>query len=210
MPARAIGERLSDGRWLAPAAERNKEPILDVLRAALPAGGTVLEIGSGTGQHVAHFARALPALAWQPSDADAEHLASIARWIAAESLDNVLAPMRLDVHERPWPIAAADAIVCINVLHVAPWSAAVALFEGARDVVREAGVVVLYGPYLRGGRHTASSNARFDASLRAHDASWGVRDADDVAALAVDAGFAFARVVDMPANNLSLVFRKRA
>jgi hypothetical protein len=112
------------------------------------------------------------------------------------------------VHDRPWPIAAADAIVCINVLHVAPWSAAAALFEGACDVVRNGGVVFLYGPYLRGGRHTAPSNARFDASLRALDASWGVRDADDVEAVARDAGFALARVVEMPANNLSLVFRK--
>jgi SAM-dependent methyltransferase len=204
-----IGERLADGRLRAPAAERNKEPIADVLRRVLPARGLVLEIGSGTGEHVVHFARAMPALAWQPSDVDAAHRESIARWIAAAKVANVLAPIALDVHRRPWPLARADAIVCINVLHVAPWSAALALFDGARDVVPAEGVVYLYGPYRRGGAHTAPSNARFDASLRAHDPAWGVRDVEAVVAAAARAGFACADTVDMPANNLSIVLRRR-
>ncbi len=208
MPAWPIGEQLADGRWLAPSAERNKGPIADVLARVLPSSGLVLEIGSGTGQHVAHFAKTFPELAWQPSDADTTYRESVSRWIEAENLSNVRAPLQLDVHDRPWAIAAADAIVCINVLHVSPWSAAIALFKGARDIVGSHGAVVLYGPYRRGGHHTAPSNERFDASLRAHDPRWGVRDLDDVTAVAERAGFVRADIVEMPANNLCVVFRR--
>jgi SAM-dependent methyltransferase len=174
----------------------------------LPARGLVLEIGSGTGQHVVHFAKALPDLVFQPADVDAGYRESIRRWIAAEALANVRPPLALDVHERPWPIEAADAIVCINVLHVAPWSAALALLDGARDVVAPGGILYLDGPYKRGGQHTAASNEQFDASLRAHDPQWGVRDVDDLTRAAAVAGFSRSAIVEMPANNLSLVFAR--
>jgi SAM-dependent methyltransferase len=203
-----IGERLPDGRWVAPAAERNKGPILEVLQRVLPPRGLVLEIGSGTGQHVVHFAMALSQLSWQPSDPDAENRQSIALWSRVEELGNVRAPLALDVRERPWPIDAADAIVCINVVHVSPWAATLALFDGVREVLPPEGVLFLYGPYRRGGRHTAPSNEKFDADLRAHNPEWGLRDIGELAEVADRAGFALAEIVDMPANNFSLVFRK--
>jgi len=210
MPAWPIGEQTDDGRWIAPAAERNKDPILAVLRRVLPARGLVLEIGSGTGQHVAHFAKAMPDLTWQPSDSDATYRSSVVRWIAHERVANVRAPMTLDVHDASWPVADVDAVISINVLHVSPWSAAAALFEGAGSVVRAGGVVFLYGPFMRGGRHTAASNATFDASLRAHDERWGVRNLDDVVATGRRVGFALREIVEMPANNLSVVLANAA
>ena len=203
-----IGERLADGRCVAPAAERNKGPILEVLQRVLPPRGLVLEIGSGTGQHAAHFANALSQLSWQPSDPDGKNRRSIVLWSRVEELGNVRTPLALDVRERPWPIDAADAIVCINVVHVSPWAATLALFDGAREVLPVKGVLFLYGPYRRGGRHTAPSNEKFDAELRAHDPEWGLRDVDELADVADRAGFALAEIVDMPANNFSLVFRK--
>jgi SAM-dependent methyltransferase len=203
-----IGERLPDGRWAAPAAERNKGPILEVLQRVLPPRGLVLEIGSGPGQHVVHFAKALSQLSWQPSDPDPENRQSIALWSRVEELGNVRAPLALDVRERPWPIDAADAIVCINVVHVSPWAATLALFDGVREMLPPEGALFLYGPYRRGGRHTAPSNEKFDADLRAHNPEWGLRDVDELAEIADRAGFALAEIVDMPANNFSLVFRK--
>lgn len=203
------GERLSDGRWFAAAAGRNQAPILAVLERELPRSGLVLEIGSGTGQHVAHFAKSLLHLTWQPSDPDADFRRSISLWIDFEQLANVRQPLALDVREQPWPIASADAIVSINMLHVAPWAAAQALFEGARQVLAQQGLLFLYGPYRRGGGHTAESNAKFDADLRAHDPQWGLRDVEALAALADRNEFALADTLPMPANNLSLVFRKR-
>jgi len=203
-----IGERMPDGRWVAPAAERNKGPILEVLQRVLPPRGVVLEIGSGTGQHVVHFAKALSQLSWQPSDPDAENRQSIALWSRVEELGNVRAPLALDVRERPWPIDAADAIVCSNVVHVSPWAATLALFDGVREVLPSEGVLFLYGPYRRGGRHTAPSNEKFDADLRAHNPEWGLRDIDELAEVADRVGFALAEIVDMPANNFSLVFRR--
>jgi len=203
-----IGERLPDGRCVAPAAERNKGPILEVLQRVLPPRGLVLEIGSGTGQHVVHFAKALSLLSWQPSDPDPENRQSIALWSRVEELGNVRAPLALDVRERPWPIDAADAIVCSNVVHVSPWAATLALFDGVREVLPSEGVLFLYGPYRRGGRHTAPSNEKFDADLRAHNPEWGLRDIDELAEVADRVGFALAEIVDMPANNFSLVFRK--
>jgi SAM-dependent methyltransferase len=203
-----IGERLADGRWVAPAAERNKGPILKVLQRVLPPRGLVLEIGSGTGQHVVHFAKAMSHLSWQPSDPDAENRRSIALWSRVEELSNVRAPRALDVRVRPWPIDAADAVVCINVVHVSPWAATLALFDGAGEALPPEGVLFLYGPYRRGGRHTAPSNEKFDADLRAHDPEWGLRDVDELAVGADRAGFALAEIVDMPANNFSLVFRR--
>jgi hypothetical protein len=203
-----IGETLSDGRCRAASAERNRDPILAVLERVLPERGLVLEIGSGTGQHIVHFARALPKLVWQPSDVEAGLRRSVSAWIAQERLPNVNEPVPLDVHQSEWPVTEAEAIVCINVLHVAPWATTPALFAGAARVLTNGCLLYLYGPYRRGGCHTAPSNERFDAELRAFDPEWGVRDLDDVQRAASSAGFALCEVTDMPANNLSVVFRK--
>ncbi|QGZ63926.1 DUF938 domain-containing protein [Paraburkholderia acidisoli] len=197
-------------RLNAPAAGRNATPILDVLREALPARGTVLEIASGTGQHAVHFAAALPGIDWQPSDTDARARASIAAWREHAALPNLREPLDLDVRATPWPIGEIQAIVCINMIHIAPWEAAIALMQGAGTHVAEGGALVLYGPYRRDGAHTAPSNAAFDADLRARDPSWGVRDMEAVEALAAAQGFACEARVAMPANNFMLVFRKRA
>ena len=207
---KAVGQRLDDGRWFAPSAERNKGPILARLERTLPRTGLVLEIGSGTGQHVAHFAGALPQLTWQPSDADAGFRESIRAWIDRENLGNVRAPLDLDARRLPWPVASADAVLCINMVHVAPWAATQALLAGARDVLIGGGVLFLYGPYRRFGRHTAPSNEAFDAQLRASEPAWGLRDLEAVVEADVAAGFALAEVVDMPANNLSVVLRSGA
>src|SRR4051812_26976071 len=171
-------------REIAPSAERNKGPILEVLARVFPSRGTVLEIGSGTGQHVAHFARALPNLTFQPSELDVSHHASIAEWIRHEGLANVKPPLGFDVTHLPWPVDRADAVACINVLHISPWDATLSLMEGAAKLLPPGGVLVTYGPYRRGGRHTAPSNEAFDASLRARDPRWGVRDLEDVTSAA--------------------------
>jgi SAM-dependent methyltransferase len=190
------------------AAERNKGPILEVLRDMLPARGTVLEIASGTGQHVAHFAAALAGLTWLPSDPDPERRATISARLAAVPLPNVLAPLALDVRTEPWPVPGpVDAIVCINMIHIAAEAATAALIGGAGRWLAAAGVLVLYGPFKQNGRHTAPSNAAFDASLRAENPAWGIRDLDEVTRLAATAGFARSAVVPMPANNLSVVFK---
>jgi SAM-dependent methyltransferase len=196
-------------RQHAPSAERNREPILAVLERVLPATGTVLEIASGTGQHAVHFAAALPQLVWQPSDPDEAARASVAAWTAASGLANVRAPLALDVRDASWGIASADAIVCINMIHISPWASAQALIGGAGRLLGSGGVLFLYGPYRRGGAHTAPSNAAFDEQLRHRDPAWGVRDLEDVAALADAAGFDHEETVAMPANNFSVVFRKR-
>lgn len=195
-------------RLSAPAAARNAAPILDVLRTALPARGTVLEIASGTGQHAVHFAAALPDIDWQPSDADPRARASIEAWREHAGLANLRAPLELDVRSEPWPIEAVDAIVCINMIHISPWEAAIALMKGAGARIAPGGALVLYGPYRRDGAHTAPSNEAFDADLRARDPAWGVRDLEAVEALARAEGFVCEAVVPMPANNFTVVFRK--
>lgn len=192
------------------AAERNQEPILTVLQRVFPRTGLVLEIASGTGQHVVHFAAALPELTWQPSDADADAHASIRAYLAASGgLANVRAPIELDVCQLPWPVARADALLCINMIHIAPWAATEALFTGAGAVLAQGAVLLLYGPYRRFGRHTAPSNEVFDAQLRARDPAWGVRDLEVVLELAVEHGLELAELVEMPANNLSVVLHRR-
>jgi SAM-dependent methyltransferase len=168
----------------------------------------VLEIASGTGQHAAFFARAFPGLRWQPSDPSPAHRDSIRAWAAAAEADNLAEPLDLDVERRPWPVDRADAILNINMIHIAPWSAAIALFDGAAQVLPPSSVLYLYGPFKRDGQHTAESNQHFDERLRAEDPRWGVRDLDDVTALALAAGFGAPEVVPMPANNLSIVFRR--
>ena len=190
----------------APAAERNKGPILTVLKRVLPASGLVLEIASGTGQHVIHFARELPHLTWQPSDPNPDLRESISMHVRGAR--NILAPLDLDVLRSPWPIEHADAIVCINMIHVAPWQASIALMEGAARLLPALGVLYLYGPYQSGGKHTAPSNAAFDAMLRQENPQWGVRDLDTVTEAAAGHGFKLSEVVQMPANNLSVVFTK--
>jgi SAM-dependent methyltransferase len=198
-----------NARLHSPSAERNRGPILAVLQRVLPRTGRVLEIASGTGQHVIHFAAALPHLDWQPSDPDAESRDSIAAWTAQAALTNVRAPLDIDVCRRPWPLDAADALICINMVHISPWEATEALIDGARDVLGAGAILVLYGPYRRGGAHTASSNQAFDLQLRSRDPRWGVRDMEVVVELADAAGFSCDEPVTMPANNFSLVFRKR-
>ncbi|MBN3754533.1 DUF938 domain-containing protein [Paraburkholderia sp. Tr-20389] len=196
-------------RQHAPATERNREPILAVLERVLPATGTVLEIASGTGQHAIHFAAALPQLVWQPSDPDEDSRASIAAWTTHSGLANVRAPLALDVRDASWGIDAADAVVCINMIHISPWESAQGLMSGAGRLLGPGSVLFLYGPYRRGGAHTAPSNAAFDAQLQSRNPAWGVRDMEAVVALADAAGFDGDEAVAMPANNFSLVFRKR-
>jgi hypothetical protein len=175
----------------------------------LPDHGTVLEISSGTGQHVVHFAREMPDLIWQPSERDEPSLLSIERWMAAESLPNILAPLRIDVTELPWPAGNAEAIICLNMIHIAPWSAAEGLILGAESILGQGGVLFLYGPYRRQGRPTASSNEAFDEQLRSRNLDWGLRNVEDVARYAMLHGFDPPEIHEMPANNLSLVFRKQ-
>ena len=202
-------EKTADGKWSIPAAERNKDPILGVLARVLPSRGLVLEVASGTGQHVIHFARALPGLTWQPSDPDPELRESIARRVGEEKLANIHSPIELDVTRLPWPLQAADAVVATNMIHVAPWPATLALFEGAKALLSTEHVLFLYGPYRRYGRHTSESNAQFDSDLRAQNPEWGLRDLEAVADVAARAGFGLAETVEMPANNFSLVFKRR-
>jgi hypothetical protein len=200
-----------DARQYAPAAERNTGPILDVLGRHLPAAGAVLEIGSGTGQHVIALGAAHPELTWRPSDPDPAARASIAAWIAAAGLDNIEAPLDIDVTAEDWAGALArplQGIVCINLLHIAPWAACAGLMAGAAALLERAAPLYLYGPFKHGGRHTAPSNARFDRYLRACDPAWGVRDLDAVVGCAADYGLELADVVPMPANNLSVVLRR--
>jgi SAM-dependent methyltransferase len=200
------GQKLDDGRWFTGSVERNKDPILNLLKRVLPHTGLILEIASGTGQHVAHFAKALSELTWQPSDPENEFRASIRSWAKLENLDNVLAPIDLEVCRLPWPVTHADAVLCVNMVHVAPWAATQALFSGAKCVLDSGGRLVLYGPYLRFGRHTAASNEAFDAQLRATNSSWGLRDLEKVVEIADQAGFRLAEVVEMPANNFGVIF----
>jgi SAM-dependent methyltransferase len=203
------GEKAASGKWSSPAAERNKGPILEVLARVLPRRGLVLEIASGTGQHVMHFADALPDLTWQPSDPDAELRASVALRLREEPRANVETPIDLDVTTLPWPLQAADAVLAINMIHVAPWSATLALFEGAKTLLAPGHVLFLYGPYRRFGGHTSESNAQFDRDLRARDPAWGLRDMEAVTDVSAGAEFELAETIAMPANNFSLVFKRR-
>jgi len=193
-----------------PATGRNGAAILDVLSRVVPDGGLVLEIGSGSGQHALRFSRALSSLRFQPTDPDPLHVASIDAWRMAEGGENLLPALRLDATDLPWPIERADVVMCANVIHISPWEVGLALIEGASRVLPAEGLFFLYGPFMREGAHTAPSNERFDESLRARDPRWGVRDVTDVSGAARDVGLHLREVVDMPANNLSLIFRKDA
>ena len=194
----------------SPAAERNKDPILNVLESVLATTGQVLEIASGTGQHVCHFARHLPALTFQPTDPDAESRDSMVTRLREAALTNVEAPIALDVLDSRWPVAAAyDAVLCINMIHISPWAATDALCRGAARHLRTEGKLVLYGPYLENGT-AAQSNLDFDASLKRRNAAWGLRDLDAVTRVAAGHGLQRQQVVRMSANNLTVVFAKSA
>jgi SAM-dependent methyltransferase len=199
---------IADPRQYRPHVERNRDPILDVLKRILPQRGRVLEIASGSGEHVAHFARALPQLTWQPSDPSEEALASAAAHRDDAALANLLPPLRLDVTAPSWPVERADAIICCNMIHIAPWAACEGLISGAARVLAAGGLLYLYGPYKIGGAHTAPSNQEFDASLRSRNPAWGIRDLDEVTALAARHGLNLIETVAMPANNLSVIFRR--
>lgn len=192
----------------SPAALRNRGVIAEVLARVLPPTGRVLEIASGTGEHAVYLAGAFPGVSWQPTDVAPEALASIAARVASEGPGNLLPPLRLDVAAWPWPVTEAEAIVCINMIHIAPWAACEALMAGAARVLPSGAPLYLYGAIKRGGRHTAPSNAAFDADLRARDPAWGVRDEAEVTAAAAAHGLALAELVPMPSNNFSLVFRR--
>lgn len=194
----------------APAAERNKQPLLEVLRRVLPSSGTVLELASGTGQHAAFFAAHLPALTWQPSDPSPDALSSIEAWVSEQRLENLLPPLALDVRSRDWPIYAADAVLCVNMIHIAPFEASEGLFAGASRILAPDAPLVTYGPYRLYGEHTAPSNAAFDASLRSRDPTWGVRDIDELSELATRTGFELRERIMMPANNMTLAWVRRA
>lgn len=196
-----------DLRAHSPAAERNKQPILDVLRQVLPApGGHLLEIASGSGQHVAHFAATLPAWTWWPSDANPKALTSISAWVAQAGAANVREPLLLDVTSPEWPVQALDAIYCANMLHASPWATCGGLMRGAARHLQAHGLLVTYGPYLVDDAPAASSNLAFDADLRERNPAWGLRRLADVQAEALKAGLTLTRRFGMPANNLVLVF----
>ena len=199
---------MTDPRQHAPAAARNRDPILAVLRDVLPWTGTVLEIASGSGEHILHFAAGLPGLTFQPSDPNPAARQSIAAWAAESGLANLRPPLALDAAAPPWPIAAADAVLCINMIHISPWAATEGLMRGAAAILPPGAPLYLYGPYRRAGVPTAPSNAEFDRSLRDRNPDWGLRDLEAVAALAATAGFTPPAVTEMPANNLSVVFRR--
>lgn len=192
----------------APAAARNRQPILDVLQPHLPAKGLVLEIASGTGEHVVHYAATRPGLTFQPSDPDAGARASVDDWVRTLGLGNVKPALEIDVTRETWPVERADAVLCCNMIHIAPWEAAVGLVTGAGRLVPSGGLLFLYGPYRRGGRHTAPSNEAFDSDLKRRNPAWGVRDLEAVIELADLHGFAAPEIVEMPANNLSLLFKR--
>ena len=191
-----------------PATGRNVEPILEVLKTLLPAEGLIVEVASGSGQHTARFAVEFPDLIWQPTDIDPEHRRSIVAW--SEGLSNVLKPLDLDATASDWPVARANGIVCINMIHIAPWSAALGLLTGAGRTLGSGEALYLYGPYMIDGTHTSESNARFDEDLKSRHSSWGIRNLEDVVSAALEVGLNLDRTVKMPANNLSVVFRKSA
>ena len=201
---------MHDLRRQSPAAARNCRPILEVLKQRLPERARVLELASGSGEHALAFATAMPGWQWQPSDPAEPALASIAAWREAAALPNLAAPIRLDVTAPgDWPQGPFDAVVAINLIHISPWAVAEALMARAGERLVPGGVLYLYGPYRRGGAHTSASNAAFDADLRRRDPRWGVRDLEAVASEAERHGLALQRVVEMPANNLSVVLVRR-
>ncbi len=202
---------MNDLRRFAPATARNRDPILEVLRRVVSPGANVLEIASGTGEHAVFLAPRLQVASWQPTDPDAESRRSIDAWRTQARAERVLPALDLDVTFQPWPPlqASPDVITCVNMIHISPWIACEALFEGAAGLLAPGKVLYLYGPYRRGGAHTAPSNEAFDASLKARNPEWGVRDLEEVEQTGARHGFVLRDVVEMPANNLSVIFERR-
>lgn len=199
---------MTDRRLEYPATARNRDAILAVLRDVLPASGLVLEIASGSGEHAVHFAQAFPHLTFQPSDPEDAALQSIAAWTQDSGLTNIKPPVMLDATSAQWPVTEADALLCINMIHIAPWRASESLFHGAAKLLPAGAPLYLYGPYRRADVVTAPSNEAFDESLKARNAEWGLRDLEAVTVLARDNGFSGPAITEMPANNLSVVFRR--
>ena len=195
------------GKRESPAAQRNRAPIADVLADELPETGLVLEIASGTGEHAVHFAQAFPALTWQPSDPDPQARASIAAYVEDAGLANLRPPVVLDAASPDWPVAQADVVLCVNMVHISPWDASEGLFAGAGRVLADGAPLILYGPYIEADVETAASNLAFDHSLKDRNPAWGLRDIADVDQLAGKHGFTRTRRVAMPANNLMLCYR---
>lgn len=193
----------------APAAGRNREPIAAVLAEELPPAGIVLEVASGTGEHAVHFARTFPGLSWQPSDPDPDARASIAAWREESGFASLLPPIEIEATAASWPLARADAVLCINMVHISPVAATEGLVRGAARLLAVDAPLVLYGPYFEDRIETAPSNLAFDADLRARNAAWGLRRAEWLDDLARSHGFERTRRVEMPANNLTLVYRRR-
>jgi hypothetical protein len=200
---------MTDHRRSAPHVMRNATPIAAVLVELLPARGLALEVASGTGEHIVHFAREFPGLLWQPSDPEASALRSIEAWRAEAGLLNLLPALALDARAAEWPAARADAILAINMVHISPWAATLGLLRGAGRLLSAGAPLYLYGAYRRAGVETAPSNAAFDESLRAQNPEWGVRDLEAVTAEAATHGLVLERIVEMPANNLSVVLRRQ-
>jgi len=205
-----MSEAIPAGARAAPSTARNRQPILDVLAPRLPADARVLEVASGAGEHAMFVARALPGVTWQPTDRDDEALTSIAAWREASGLENIAPPLRLDASEpASWPAGPYEAVVCINMIHIAPWAATEGLMAGAARVLAPGGRLILYGPYLEADVETAPGNVSFDESLKSRNPAWGIRDLTAVTALAAANGLAFAERIAMPANNLTVLFEKR-
>lgn len=201
---------IADEALASPSAARNRGPILDMLRGVLPSCGTVLEIASGTGEHAVHVAAACPHLVWQPTDPEPSALRSISAHRALARLPNLLAPLELDVRQTPWASERADAVVAINMIHIAPWAATIGLMAGAGRALPPGGILFLYGPFIEEDRELAASNAAFDADLRARNPDWGVRRLSRVTAVAAGENLRLLDRREMPANNLGLVFVRDA
>jgi Protein of unknown function (DUF938) len=198
-----------EAKKVAPAVARNRDAILNILQGILPAQGIVLEIASGSGEHIVHFAERFPHLHWQPSDPEPAALASIASWSTEVNLPNIAPPAMLDAHKSDWPIARADAILCINMIHIAPWAATLGLMAGAGRLLSPGALLYLYGPFREEGVPIAPGNADFDASLKSRDPEWGLRWVHEVSEVANARGLILQERIAMPANNLSLIFYKQ-
>ena len=197
-----------DDRRFSPACARNRQPILDVLRRALPESGRILEIASGTGEHGAFFASQEAGWSWQPSDASIEAIQSTQAWVDHMQLPNLAPPVQLDVTAEQWPVEQAEAIFCANMIHISPWRCTLGLLQGASRILHVGAHLITYGPYKVRGQHTAPSNAAFDSSLRARDPSWGVRDLEAIEEAAQTHGLTLQEHISMPANNACLIFAR--
>jgi cyclopropane fatty-acyl-phospholipid synthase-like methyltransferase len=206
-PKPFVFEDGGEAKRYAPATQRNRDAIVKVLRDVLPERGRVLEIASGTGEHIVHFAANFREIHWQPSDCDAAGLASIAAWVSESGLTNIGPAVQINATAPRWPVERADAMLCINMVHIASWEATLGLFAGAARLLPRGAPLYLYGPFFEANVPAAESNEAFDASLKARDPAWGLRHLDDMVATGIEHGFTLEKRIAMPANNLSLVFR---